>query len=129
MQLIVRFLPSWGKLEACMIQIRAEWLNPLCGGKTIVVKGASWLQAAWRDPSAPHLKASDTLSQRCCLGAQGARLRQGAMQPTGAPSPPISFFSFFFRSSSLATGCQGQKVAFYFYFFINWDQNKVVLDL
>ncbi|RVX04241.1 hypothetical protein CK203_015534 [Vitis vinifera] len=68
----------------------------------IVLKGAPRLGAARRHPPAPRLKRGDTPSRRRRLGAQGARLQQGARRspespPTARPgTPSFSFFFFFF---------------------------------
>ncbi|RVW70253.1 hypothetical protein CK203_056194 [Vitis vinifera] len=61
-------------------------------GRNIVVKGAPRLGATRRHPSAPRLKAGNAPSGRRRLGAQGARLRQGARRspespPTVRPAP------------------------------------------
>ncbi|RVW72225.1 Retrovirus-related Pol polyprotein from transposon RE2 [Vitis vinifera] len=71
------------------------------------LKGAPRLGAARRHPPAPRLKRGDAPSRRRRLGAQGARLQQGARRSPESPPTPDQVrpsFSFFF-------------IIFFFFFF------------
>ncbi|RVW33929.1 hypothetical protein CK203_082927 [Vitis vinifera] len=110
----VRFFPKFSRLETggsfiplafCDCHGGSQLLvEESEGGRVIVLKGAPRLGAARRHPPAPRLKRGDAPSRRRRLGAQGARLQQGArrspeLPPTAQPgtiSFSSSFFFFFF---------------------------------
>ena len=98
---------------------------------TIVVKGAPRLRAARCHPPPPHLKAGDAPSWRWHLSAQGA------VQSTGVPRPPTSFFSFSFSfffffffsfSSFLTSGYRGQKDALILFFILFFGTKTTSFD-